>query len=68
MNFSWTEGNILHMEQIDMDVSTVPQQLKLLFTLILEEAKRFRHLLQWDPPSFSALLALQFLNKKGWMS
>ncbi|VDK51336.1 unnamed protein product [Gongylonema pulchrum] len=52
------------MEQIDLDVTTAPQQMKLLFTLILEEAKRFRQLLQWDPPSFSALLALQFLNKK----
>ncbi|EJW75698.1 hypothetical protein WUBG_13394 [Wuchereria bancrofti] len=47
------------MEQIEVDIATVPQPLKLLFTLIQEEAKRFQHLIQWDPPSFSALLALQ---------
>uniref|UniRef100_A0A1I8ENU4 Nuclear receptor domain-containing protein n=1 Tax=Wuchereria bancrofti TaxID=6293 RepID=A0A1I8ENU4_WUCBA len=61
---TWTEGNSLHMEQIEVDIATVPQPLKLLFTLIQEEAKRFQHLIQWDPPSFSALLALQFLNTK----
>ncbi|VDK76409.1 unnamed protein product [Litomosoides sigmodontis] len=62
--YGWTEGGSLHMERIEVDISTVPQPLKLLFTLIQEEAKRFQHLLQWDPPSFSALFALQFLNTK----
>ncbi|VIO92137.1 Uncharacterized protein BM_BM2835 [Brugia malayi] len=63
--YGWTEGNnSLHMEQIEVDIAAVPQPLKLLFTLIQEEAKRFQHLIQWDPPSFSALLALQFLNTK----
>lgn len=64
-NFRWTEDNIMHMEQIEVDIATVPQPLKLLFSLIQEEAKRFQHLIQWDPPSFSALFALQFLNTKG---
>uniref|UniRef100_A0A1I7W230 Nuclear receptor domain-containing protein n=1 Tax=Loa loa TaxID=7209 RepID=A0A1I7W230_LOALO len=63
-HFIWTEGNSLHMEQIEVDIATIPQPLKLLFTLIQEDAKRFQHLIQWDPPSFSALLALQFLNTK----
>uniref|UniRef100_A0A915Q5A2 Uncharacterized protein n=1 Tax=Setaria digitata TaxID=48799 RepID=A0A915Q5A2_9BILA len=62
--YGWTEGNSLHMEQIEVDIAAVPQPLKLLFSLIQEEAKRFQHLIQWDPPSFSALLALQFLNTK----
>ncbi|MCP9258106.1 Nuclear hormone receptor family member nhr-6 [Dirofilaria immitis] len=62
--YGWTENNSLHMERIEVDIATIPQPLKLLFSLIQEEAKRFQHLIQWDPPSFSALLALQFLNTK----
>uniref|UniRef100_A0A8R1Y1E0 Nuclear receptor domain-containing protein n=1 Tax=Onchocerca volvulus TaxID=6282 RepID=A0A8R1Y1E0_ONCVO len=62
--YGWTESNSLHMEQIEVDIAAVPQPLKLLFSLMQEEAKRFQQVIQWDSPSFSALLALQFLNTK----
>ncbi|VDM36720.1 unnamed protein product [Toxocara canis] len=36
---------------------------KLLFAEIHEEAIRFNRIIQWDPSSFAALFALQFLNR-----
>lgn len=65
MYYRWTEGTTLQLEQMEINVTTVPTPLKFLFTAIADEAVRFRHLLQWDPPSFTALFALQFLNRGG---
>lgn len=63
--FRWTKERKLRLDQVEIDVDSVPEPFKILFSKILQDIPQFRRVIERDSLAFAALLALQLLNAAG---
>ncbi|VDN54908.1 unnamed protein product [Dracunculus medinensis] len=61
----WTKERKLRLDQVEIDVDSVPEPFKILFSKILQDIPQFRRVIERDSLAFAALLALQLLNAAG---